>query len=202
LKNRYSRAIERVEVTAEMRDRIMKNIGEAETGIQSKAPFRAYRRYISIAACLLLLLAGAFMIINSINPPVVVRPGIQECGSLGELSDAAGFKVREVKAIPFDVEQTVYTAITGELTIAQAEYTGKANELTFRMSPGSEDNSGDYNEYVDIKTSSAGGLAVTLKGNGGLYNLAVWEDGGYSYSINISNGVSEEEMLDAVLSVQ
>lgn len=196
--------MEHIEVTAEMHDRIMKNLGDIDIiKKQSKAPsIKVYRKYISIAACFALLLVGAFVINNSIiqKPPIQVVPNIVEYSSAGELSDAVGFKVREVKTFPFDVEQTLYTAFWE--TLAQISYTGKDNTLVFRMSAGSEDNSGDYNDYSEVKSCSAGDYTVTIKGDHGQYYLAVWEYGGYSYSINIPNGVSEEKMLKIVLSVQ
>jgi hypothetical protein len=193
-----------------MRDRIMKNLsGAASENKLNKTPFfRAYRKYISIAACFLLLIAGAFVIYKTLDPGIVTQPfRIVDCGSLGELSDTIGFKVREVKVLPFGAEQTAYAAYLGDLPTAQINYAGEGNELSFRMWVGSEDNSGDYNEYSDIKNSSTGDISVTIKGNGGLYNLALWNSGGYSYSIRIAEGdsgagISEEEILEAVISVE
>jgi hypothetical protein len=206
LKNRYNRAIERIEVTVEMRDRIMKNIGEIDpVKKQNKAPsFKGYRKYISIAACLVLLFVGAFVVYysftNSNNPPVATNNSIVDCSSLGELSDAVGFKVREVNTFPFNVQQTTYASFWGK--IAQIAYVDGDDTLVFRMSAGSEDNSGNYNDYSEVKNCSAGEYTFTIKGDNEQYYLAVWEYGGYSYSINIPNGVSEEELLKVVFSVQ
>jgi len=204
LKNKYDRAIEHIEVTAEMHDKIMKNLGGIDSvKKQSKAPFfMIYRKYISIAACFVFLLVGTFVIYNSLTqkPPIQVVPNITDCSSVGELSNTVGFKVHEVKTYPFDVEQITYTAYWGKT--AQIAYTGGDNTLVFRMSAGSEDNSGNYNDYSEVKNCSAGDYTVTIKGDNSQYYLAVWEYGGYSYSINIPNGVSEEEILKLVLSVQ
>lgn len=204
MKNKYDRAIEHIEVTAEMHDRIIKNLGGIDSvKKQSKVPsFKVYRKYISIAACFVLLLVGTFVIYNSLpqKPPIQVVPNIKDYSSVGELSNTVGFKVREVKTYPFDVEQITYTAYWGKT--AQIAYTGGDYTLVFRMSAGSEDNSGNYNDYSEVKNCSAGDYTVSIKGDNGQYYIAVWEYGGYSYSINIPNGVSEEEMLKIVLSVQ
>jgi hypothetical protein len=195
-----------IEVTSGMHDRIMKNIEEADISkMKDRAPFfKVYRKYISIAACIVILLAGTFIVYSSLtkpnNPPVQINNGIVDCGSLGELSEAVGFKVQEVKTFPFDIDQTVYASYWGKL--AQITYSGKSNTLIFRMSLGSEDNSGDYNEYGDVKNCPADGYSVTIKGESCMYNLAVWENGGYSFSINIPGGVSEEAILKAALSVR
>ena len=186
-----------------MHDRIMKNIDLAgSANMQKKAPAFIRGRYISVAACLVLLFVGALIIYSSLahKQPIVVMPGIVEYGSIEELSDAVGFKVPEVTALPFIAEQTAYTAYGGK--IAQVAYTGKENTLIFRISKGSEDNSGDYTEYTDVKSSSAGDDSVTIKGEQSQYCLGVWENGAYSYSLNITNGISEEEMIKIVLSVQ
>lgn len=198
--------MEHIEVTAEMHDRIMKNLGNIDiVKKQSKVhSFRAYRKYISIAACFVLLLVGTFLVYNSLtnsnNPPVATNNSIADCGSSGELSDAVGFKVREVNTFPFNVQQTTYASFWGKT--AQIAYMGGDNTLVFRMSAGSEDNSGNYNEYSEVKSFSAGDYTVTIKGDNEQYYLAVWEYGGYSYSINIPNGVSKEAMLKVVLSVK
>jgi hypothetical protein len=206
LKNKYERAIEHIEVTAEMHDKIMKNLGEIDSvKRQSKAPFfKIYRKFIPIAACFALILVGTFLVYNNLtntdNPPVATNNSIADCSSLGELSDAVGFKVREVNTFPFIVQQTTYALFWGKT--AQISYIGGDNALVFRMSAGSEDNSGNYNDYGEVKNNSAGDYTVTIKGDNGQYYLAVWEYGGYSYSINIPNGVSEDEILKIVLSVR
>ncbi len=209
--NRYSRAIAQVEVTPEMRGRILRNLsGAASENRRNKAPFvRAYRKYISVAACFLLLIIGAFIIYRTLGRDIVTEPfRIVDCGSLDELSDTIGFKVSEVKALPFAAEQAAYTAyLGGDLPLAQVKYTGEGSELALRMSAGSEDNSGDYTEYSAIKTVPVNDLTVTLKGSGGLYNIALWQSGGYSYSIRITMGdsmagITEEKLLDTVISVK
>lgn len=206
MKIKYNRAIEHIKVTPGMHERIMKNLSDIDiVKKQRKVPFfRVYRKYISFAACLVLMFVGAFVVYNSLtnsnNPPVATNSSIVDCGSLGELSDAVGFKVQEVKTLPFKVKETAYASFWGKL--AQIKYTDEENILVFRMSVGSEDNSGVYDEYSDVKNCSAGDYTVTIKGTSGLYNIAIWENGRFSYSINISNGVSEEEMQKIVLSVQ
>ena len=57
-------------------------------------------------------------------------------------------------------------------------------------SPGQDDNSGDYTEYPDTQEITVGTFAVTLKGQSESYVLATWHDGQYSYSLNITNGLT------------
>ena len=59
------------------------------------------------------------------------------------------------------------------------------------------DISGDYQEYSVTKELDADGLKVTVKGIADdLYNLAVWQNGDYSYCIGLDEGVSADEMKE------
>lgn len=123
---------------------------------------------------------------------------IVEYASVDELSTAVGFTVCEVRALPFETEKVQFFAYWKKL----AHIVCNENSLVFRMSAGSEDISGDYNNYSDVKSLMLGGDAITLKGNFDQYNLAVWKSDGYSFSVSISTGIPEEEMLKVVQSVQ
>ena len=68
--------------------------------------------------------------------------------------------------------------------------------------PGSEDISGDYNVYTQVKTADVNGTAVTMKGENGLVHLAIWTGGGYTYSISARAGMSEADMTALVRSVK
>jgi len=58
---------------------------------------------------------------------------------------------------------------------------------------GDEDNSGDYNPYAETVELIVNGQTVTLKGDGGVYTLALWTDGEFSYSLRFSAGISKAE---------
>lgn len=200
MKSKYKDVMEHVEVTAEMQDRIMKNLHSVDFGKKQGNGMVNSRKYISIAACLVLLLVGAFFMRNMTKPPIQVVPDIVEYTSSDELSKGVGFMVREVRTLPFDAHRIQYFAYWKKL--AHIVYEGNENTLIFRMSAGSDDISGDYNNYNDVKSFKLGNNAVTLKGNLKQYNLAVWEADGYSFSVNASTGIPEQELLKVVQSVQ
>lgn len=77
----------------------------------------------------------------------------------------------------------------GEL--AELHYSGEEQTAVYRQSIGTEDNSGDYDAYKDVTEITVNEMNITLKGNDGIYTLAVWTDGEYSYSLSLSSGVSE-----------
>lgn len=69
-----------------------------------------------------------------------------------------------------------------------------SDEFCFRISEGTEDNSGDYNTYADVRTISVGTIKVTLKGDAEDADvLAIWSADGYSYSLSAPCGLSDSE---------
>ena len=206
LRRAYDEIMDRIEVTEEMRRRVLDRI--AQEDIEPARPrvlrFPAWKKYLSAAACLILVLTGAAALPRLIPllPPregdVQVTSPIQEALSLAELSGLVGFEVRPA-ALPFTPEETAYCAYWNEL--AQIQYSGQGQTATYRQSAGESDNSGDYTAYRDVAELTAGGLSVTLKGEAGAYVLAVWTDGGFSYSLHLSQGLTEAQwraVLDGV----
>lgn len=208
MENRYDKVMKNIEVTSEMRDRILNNISkldlEKAPNKNKSASFPDYRKYLFIAASLVILLIGSVILRNVLNlpkePPQQAIPDIVEYSSIEEMSEAIGFPVKEINNIPFKVEQVQYTAYWKEL--AQVQYTGKSNTAVLRMAAHDEEVSGDYNEYSSIKSLTVNGDSVTFKGNGGKYVLAIWQDGGYSYSVQFTKAISEQELLTTVQSVK
>lgn len=209
MKKRYDEVMEKVEVTAEMRGRILGNIQKLELAAAPKnkvIPFPNLKKYLSVAACFVVLLAGAFVAGNMTgifrpNDPAVLTPGdgIMEVGTLEELSAHVGFEVEELNGLPFEAKETTYTAYWQEL--AEVSYTGEGQTATFRKSVGTENNSGDYSDYPFVQDVGIGSLMVTLKGDGDAYTLAIWSADGYAYSISLSNGISEPGWYDFIAGV-
>lgn len=196
----YDEIMGKIEVTEEMRRRVLARI--AAEDIAPARPkvlrFPVWKKYLSAAACLILVIAGAAALpwlvqLLPTERDVQVVPQIEEAPSLAELSRLVGFEVEEGFALPFEPEETAYCSYWNEL--AQIQYSGAGQTATYRQSAGTEDNSGDYTAYGDVAELAAGGLTVTLKGSGGAYVLAVWTDGSFSYSLGLSQGVTAEEWL-------
>ncbi len=124
---------------------------------------------------------------------------ITEYANIGELSKAIGFDMEELNNLPFQPKSTFYATVAGDL--AEIIYYGNndSEEICYRKALGSEDISGDYNNYTVETTTEINGHTVTLKGyEAGLYNLALWSDGTYSYSLSLSPARAPEQ-LEAML---
>lgn len=204
--NRYDKVMNKINVTPQMHERIMNNIQEAdfETAPKKVYFWQGHKKYMSIAACLMVCIAGTLLIPNLMKveqePPLQVVPDIVEYTSTRELSSSVGFEVKDVKNIPFEVEEIKYISYWKEL--GEVIYSGSDNTLVFRMAAGSTDVSGNHSEYEEVKSYSVDAYTVTIKGSQGLYNLAVWSDGAFSYALELNVGISETDLGYMIQSIQ
>ena len=187
---KYDEVMEKLEVTPEMRARILQNV-ETQMAEPCKKPNRL-RRFAALAACLAVLLVGAMALPKFISSPVpeesetMVANGMVEVTSKEELSEAVGFPVKSAQSLPFFPQSIYYTSYWGDM--AQIDYANGGSTACFRQSLGEEDNSGDWNEYPAQESLTVNGCAVTLKGERDSYTLGIWSDGTYSYSLSLSAG--------------
>lgn len=201
--NPYRELMEQVKLSPEARERILTNVQQADLSPQSEqkiVPFRpqkqTWRRWASLAACLVVVVAAVFAVPqlrdgpNETPPPQLTGVPFHEVDTLAALSDAVGFPVTEPSTLPFAPVNTTYTAYNEGL--AEITYTGPDDQsATYRQSLGTEDNSGDYNLYADIKLLPENN--ATLKGQDQRYTLALWTDDTYTYSLRLSTGLSADE---------
>lgn len=112
--------------------------------------------------------------------------------TLDEAAKIAGFSL-ETPTEYADYKSIVIQAIADdmiEVIYFDAEKTHEG--LRIRKAVGTDDISGDYNEYKEENVVKVGELEVTEKGNDGNISVASWTDGTYSYSINV-----DEALLNA-----
>ena len=200
--NPYRELMEQVNLTPEARERILTNVQQADLSPQPEqkiVPFRpqkqTWRRWASLAACLVVVVAAVLAVPqlraepNETTPPQLTGTPFHQVDTLAALSDAVGFPVTEPSALPFDLVNTTYTAYDEGL--AEITYTGPNGQTaTYRQSCGTEDKSGNYN--LDPDTQALPEQNATLKGQDGLYTLALWTDDTYTYSLNLSSGLSAD----------
>jgi len=199
---KYNEIMERIYVTPKMRQRVVEGVIKSSAKEAKKNKiinFPKIYKYATIAACVAALLVGALVyrnvVTNNYEPSDeqmdVAQQGIIEYSSAAELSDAIGFDVQDISNVPFEVTNVVYSDFFGD--IAEIDYYGENDEqLTFRKSIGTDDNSGDYTEYDIIKEIETCGYAITLKGSDEGCSLVIWTDGEYSYSISSTIAYSED----------
>ena len=124
-----------------------------------------------------------------------------DCATLDEAAKTAGFDI----AIPGKFEgysNKVYQAI--EKTMIQIFYydgdpeAESSSRITVRKGTGSEDISGDYNEYPEKETVQIHGIDVLVKGEKGLIYCATWTKDGYSFAIVADKGLTKEALSNAI----
>lgn len=206
MSKRYNEIMEKIEVTPEMRTRILNNISVKNpkmSAVSRSHKFFLLKRYVPLAACFALIIAASYFMPTlktgkqaEHSEITQLSDDIKEFHSAKELSQAIGFYVPEPGKLPFVSDSTVYTSFWGDM--AEIKYMSGEKELIFRKALGTEDNSGDYSEYKNKTEITIGSLKVLLKGNNSGYSLAVWDDGEFSYSIYISYEVSENEWKDII----
>ena len=96
----------------------------------------------------------------------------------------------------------VTIAVLESEQLTEVQYTAGNDRLCLRKAPGSDDISGDYNQYAESNAVDVDGRSVTLQGNDGQVQLATWLDGDYTYSIGVyredGTGLTADEMTALV----
>ncbi len=207
MKNKYDEIMDRVEVSDEMRTRILTNIQEQtaqnipEKTSEKVVPFKSWKRYTSLAAAILIVLVGTFAMKNMMKTTQQTEPETPgnelmvtaptEVSSLEELSKTVGFPVEELQNLPFEADEVIYTAYSdgAEVTWQKGE-----KQLTYSKKTEIGGNNGHFETYDLEETIQINGKKVTLKGDSTGYQIADWDDGSYGYMIYSSVSITKEQM--------
>lgn len=119
----------------------------------------------------------------------------REQPSLEALSDAVGFPVA-LPQLPKGYEAVDYQDLSGSL--AQVRFSNGTDTLLYRVSRGSEDNSGDYTVYPEEQSMTVGDTTVTCRGRDGAVFLALWTTGEYTCSLSSQQGLTVDAVRTAV----
>ncbi len=137
---------------------------------------------------------------DSTEPDIIGMPNpFTDFDTLAEAEKQTGFYITLPDAIGSS-DKRIYRAMNDEM-LEVIYVNGEDETGRVRKARGSEDISGDYNEYAETETVSVGGVDVLLKGDAGLVKLAVWTNDGYTYSVSVEAGLSADEMTALVSAV-
>lgn len=131
------------------------------------------------------------------EPMVGSSYGIVKLEDTAALSEAVGFPVEDLTSLPFEVRQVTYCSYFNNF--AEIDYTGDGQSLSYRKAKGTEDISGDWNEYSNERHLTVNDLDILLKGHSEKYTLVSWTDGTYAYALSFEQEVTEEE-ITAIIS--
>lgn len=122
-----------------------------------------------------------------------------ECATLEEAAGLVGFGILVPDTVN-NFSDRIIRAMSDQMI--EIIYQNGAKEIRIRKGTGSEDLSGDFTSYDTVTESTINDNAVTLKGNEGAYSLAIWSDGEYSFSIRLTDGVTQEEMTSIISEIE
>lgn len=126
-----------------------------------------------------------------------------EHSTLEEAAAAAGFDLLVPDKMEGYPEKIIRTLVTEESQMIEVIYRNEEeNEIRIRKATGSDDISGDYNDYEHISTLKVGEIEVTTKGNGDKVSLATWTNNDYTFSISFSTAISNETLSTLIAAIR
>jgi len=155
---------------------------------------------VATAACFVLIIIGRNAFNRNQTPQLMIGSPIQYADSLEEACELAGFEMSVPDAAkPYTkVDCTVYDGAMIEVSYMTEDES--ATGYYIRKAAGSDDISGDYNEYAAEQTLTVNGVDVVLKGNDGAWNLAIWTKDGYTYALVACEQSMSLEEISALVS--
>ena len=132
------------------------------------------------------------------EPMTQIPNPFMEYSSLEEAEKATGFKFDYPENIAGSVGY-VYRVMNGEMleVIFLGTNETSAEVARIRKAKGSDDISGDYNVYGDVKNdNSLNNLQV--RGENGLYSGAVWVEDEYTFALSLEEAVPFDQMKELV----
>ena len=122
------------------------------------------------------------------------------CTTLADAAALTGYDFTVPDSVDGYPDVTIAVLESEQLT--EVQYSSGNARLCLRKAPGSDDISGDFNQYAESNAVDVDGRSVTLQGNDGQVQLATWLDGDYTYSIGIyredGTGLTADEMTGLV----
>jgi hypothetical protein len=228
LMNKYHSAMEKIAVTPQMEERILKNVtskNEPNIEIKKQANHKWMSSLGTIVACCVIVIAVIFIYPSLINnnegsqhiqenqsannskgtgaqsgEQVLIPNQIVNTEGVDELKKAVPFELYVPGKLPAGYKADKTSVISREL--AQIIYTDGNNRIIYREAKGAKDISGDYTPYEESNVVEIGDTKVVFKGSKSMINLATWIKDDYSYSLSFSTGIEKEAVISIIKSIK
>ena len=123
-----------------------------------------------------------------------------EVKTLDEAYKIAGFTL-EVPETYEDYKKQVIQAIEDDMIeVIYYDENSEHEGLRIRKAKGTDDISGDYNEYKDVETVKVGDFEIIEKGSEGNISVATWNNGTYSYAIDVAEASLTKDTIANLVS--
>jgi hypothetical protein len=146
--------------------------------------------------CVILMISG---VACSSNGQSQLPNPIVDYDSIEDVQKAVDFDFDLLGNIPkgFTLDST--SVINKQ--IAQIIYKNGEDRICYRVAKGSDDISGDYNEYPVENSITIGNCHVLLRGAEEKINLATWEKDGLSFAVSFNEGMAPSAVEQIIVSV-
>lgn len=153
-----------------------------------------FKSIVLLTYCFIIIFIG-FIKFNYITLPTnssqIPNPMV-EVKTINEASRLVNFKVKYPKKLSESAKVEKISVINNELV--SITYILADSTLTYRIGKGNEDISGDYNKYPTIIKETLDDVTTTFKGNNyNKYNLAIWQNNGFTFSLSSAKPFSFKE---------
>lgn len=141
----------------------------------------------------ILAMAGCNKKVQEEQEPMTQIPNpFMEYASLDEAAKAVGFDFTIPEGLNGTAEY-VYRVMNGEMMEIICRNAAGEEVARFRKAKGSDDISGDYNEYGDVRTDNSL-KNITYRGENGMFTGAIWVDGEYTYALSLEEAMTLEQV--------
>ena len=140
----------------------------------------------------ILALAGCNKKIQEEEPMMQIPNPFMEYESLGDAEKAVGFDFTVPEGINGAAEY-VYRVMNGEMMEIICRNAAGEEVARFRKAKGSDDISGDYNEYSDVRTDNSL-KNITYRGENGMFTGAIWVEGEYTFALSLAEAMTLEQV--------
>ena len=210
LAEKYNEAMNKIELSAEARARILGNLRNTEADAPKRGKvvqFPQWKRWAALAACaaVVLLAAVALNPRGNIDPvgqqgSVQIANPLVDYATLADAAKAAGFELTAPETVEgYSGDKTIQVVDGSMIQIIYSD--NSENRLFVRKQAGDADISGDYNDYAEIKAVTVNGCDVTLRGSDGKVSTAIWTSGGYSYAVSADVPMTADAMTALIAQV-
>ena len=132
--------------------------------------------------------------------PVEIPNPFTDYGTLEEAISAVGFDFTVPDAI--EGHKISLIQVLGENSMIQAIYGEDEVDILVRKAIGSDDISGDYNNYSQTSEKTVDGRTVTMKGENDRIMVALWTEGNYTYSVGAGDGMDTDSMTALISTIK
>ncbi len=129
--------------------------------------------------------------INNSNFVMIANPFV-ECASLKEAEKLASFSISLPKEL--NNKDLIYRVLNTGDKMIEIIQSSDNEKITIRKSKSTEDISGVYKSFDVVKKIIVDDKEVLIKGEKDIFEVAVWINNGFSYSISSNDGFPLNEL--------